>query len=564
MSRYEQLRWMVFLLLAVVVARLGYLQIFQAGHYRALSDRNRIRYVPEPAPRGLIYDRKGRVIASNQTLFQAAIVPQESDDLDYLLNQVGMVLGESFETLRKRFRRNRGYSFVSAPVTRHLDKDKALALEEERWRLPGLIVQPVIARRYPFGKEVSHVLGYLSKPKPGEVERLKAYGVLPQYMVGRTGIEQLYDSILRGSPGDQVVEVNHRGHRQRILRERKAVPGRSIKLTVDASLQSLIATIFQDHPGACVVLDPRTGEVLAMVSNPSFDPEAFAVSDSEKIRGYLADENLPLLNRATYGVYPPGSIAKIIVASAALEEGMITKHTKINCEGHMRIGDRIIHCWYRDGHGYLELVEAIRYSCNVYFMRVGCWLGLEKLLSVYTRVGFSQATGWPLGERVGSLPTRRLSQGEVAMLSIGQGPIDVTPLQVAMMISMFANNGWIIQPWIVQEIDGKPITKQANRYRIGWDQEIFRTIREGLKGVVNDFEGTGHRAFTEEVEIAGKTGTAQTHKPNLNHGWFAGFCPADEPRAAFAIVAEYGGSGGDLPAQVGRAVCEYISATSFR
>jgi penicillin-binding protein 2 len=330
-------------------------------------------------------------------------------------------------------------------------------------------------------------------------------------------------------------------------------------LTLDAQLQSLIAQAFGTQAGAAVVLNPQTGAVLAMVSSPSFSPESFVITSGDTVRRLLTDPQAPLMNRSTVGMYTPGSIAKLITAAAALDEHVITPNTTIVCPGSLTIGDRTFHCWNRDGHGPLTLPEALMQSCNVYFMTVGRRLGLARLRAAMERIGFGRRSGWPLEEQPGHLPARRLTEGEVALLAIGQGEVLVTPTQAAVMASAFANGGSLVTPWLVESVDGRPGPRPTAR-RLGWSAETLEAVREGMQLVVRHPAGTGHRAFTTIVSIAGKTGTAQTHEPGRPHGWFVGYCPVEAPRVAMAVVAEHGGSGGDLPAEIAKSVCEYVSA----
>ncbi len=560
MNRLVRLQWCLALALGVVVLRLAHLQLIRGSHYRKLADANRLRLVPDPAPRGPIVDREGRILAGNQTIFRVALVPQELDELPVVLTRLGTLLGQSPSTLQQTFTRERTLPFVPATVVRRIPKDTALRLEEERWRLPGVLVKPETARAYPLQSGAAHLLGYLSQPTPEQFAVLKAYGVRPRELVGRMGLEQTLDHVLRGRSGGLMVEVDHRGRQVRVLGRRPPVSGGRVVLTIDAALQSLIEQSFGAQAGACVVLDPSTGEVLAMVSRPGFEPEAFALQDGARVTRWIRDEDsAPLLNRAAMGEYLPGSIAKLITASAALEQHLIAPTTVFHCPGALQIGDRVIHCWNRDGHGPLTLPEALMQSCNVYFMQVGLKLGAGRLLAAMKSAGWSQRSGWLLEERAGHLPTRRLSGGEVALLAIGQGEVLITPLQAARMAAAFANRGWLVEPWVVKSIDDRPQEPRTKRHRVAWSAQTLETVRLGMEAVVRDAAGTGHRAFHPNVSIAGKTGTAQTHVPGQPHGWFVGFCPVEEPRVAMAIVAEHGGSGGDLPAEIARTICEYVA-----
>jgi penicillin-binding protein 2 len=294
-----------------------------------------------------------------------------------------------------------------------------------------------------------------------------------------------------------------------------------------------------------------------MVSHPGFTPEAFAVQDSALVQEALEDPRALFMNRATVGAYTPGSIMKLITAMAALEHKVVTPQTTVVCKGSMTIGDRVFHCWNRDGHGAVNLARALMHSCNVYFMHVGRKLGAARLREAFREVGFGRTTGWTLEEVAGRLPQRRLTEGEVAMLAIGQGDLLITPLQAALAVASVVNGGKLMRPWCVRSVKGQ-MGEPEVRHRLGWSSETLALVREGMRLVVESPEGTGHRAATPAVRIAGKTGTAQTHLPQP-HGWFVGYCPEEAPRAAVAVIAEYGGSGGDLPTAIARAICEYMA-----
>lgn len=559
-ERVVKLQLGLVIALGVLVLRFTHLQIIRGAHYRRLAEQNRLRLVPETAPRGLLLDRRERILASNQTVFRVALVPQELEDLSEALARIGEIVGRPPEALRRQFVKHRSLTFIPAAIVDRVPKETALRLEEEQWRLPGLLVKPETVRRYPFGSSAAHLIGYLSEPTAEEFPLLKQYGVRPKELVGRSGLERLLDHALRGRSGGLMVEVNNRGRQVRTVGRREPETGAAVSLTVDAQLQSLIEQAFEAQAGACVVLDPATGGVLAMVSRPAFRPEAFVAADAGLIRGYLDGAGSPLMNRAVIG-YQPGSIVKLVTAAAALEAHLITPSTTIQCPGFLTIGDRTFHCWNQDGHGPLALTGAIAQSCNVYFMQVARRLGVSRLRREMEEAGFSRRTGWPLDEQPGHLPARRLSSGEIALLGIGQGEILVSPLQAAMMASVFANGGWLIEPWLVRSVGGHAAASRGGkRRRVGWSADTIEAVRTGMREVVRGPDATGHRAFSPLISAAGKTGTAQTHVPGASHGWFVGFCPVEQPRVAMAILAEHGGSGGDLPAGIARTICEYVQA----
>ncbi len=562
--------------IGALVLRLGFLQVVEGRRFRQLAKQNCLRLIPESAPRGLIFDRYGQVLAANHVTFQIAVVAQDlvtdsvqsrfqrassaAPDRQRLFAKLGRVVGRSPQELERQFHLSQSLPFLPAALVTRVPKAVALQVEELRLRMPGVVVQSVATREYPFGPVAAHLLGYVGKPSEELFPMLKQYGVRAEDMVGRAGLEEAFDAALRGQTGGALIQVNHRGRQVRALGYRPPTPGDVVTLTIDAKLEALIHEQFGSQPGAAVVLKPQTGEVLAMVSVPSYDPTIFATQDQRAIQAVLTDAGSPLMNRAIAGVYLPGSIVKPITGMTALENHIVTPTDTITCPGFLALGDRRFHCWNRDGHGPLTLPEALTQSCNVYFMQLSRRLGLAKLEAGFASVGFGRRTGWLWEEQAGHLPRgRRFSEGEVAMLGMGQGEILITPLQAAVMVSAIANGGSLVQPWLVSRVGEQPAGR-AHLTALHWSREHVATIQQGMLAVVNDPRGTGIGAHSEQVVIAGKTGTAQTHIPGRTHGWFIGFCPADQPIAAMAIVAEYGGSGGDIPAGIGKAICEYLVA----
>jgi penicillin-binding protein 2 len=543
----------------VLALRLAFLQLLHGGTYRRLAEQNRLRLVPQLAPRGLILDRQGRPLAANRIVFRLAAVPQDLPALP-VWARLGPLVNVAPRELERRFNEQRTLPFLPATLVSRVSKSVALRVEEERVRLPGVLIEPVTVRQYPVGPAAAHLIGYLSQPSPEAFPVLKQYGVRPKDLVGRAGIEQALDAYLRGQSGGSLVEVDHQARQIRVVGHREPIPGQSITLTIDAALSALIGQRFGEATGACVVLRPQTGEALAMVSVPGFEPEFFATQDAVRIQRLFADPGAPLLSRATNGAYLPGSIVKPVTAMTALEHRLISPATTVTCPGYLAIGNRRFHCWNRDGHGTVTLHEALMLSCNVYFMQIGRRLGLDRLRAGFSSAGFGRRTGWPMGEQSGRLPFgRRLSEGEVALLAMGQGEILVTPLQAAAMASAIANGGWLMEPWVVKTVAGHAAAR-SHGVALGWSDEHLSVVRAGMAAVVNAPQGTGARASSAQVRIAGKTGTAQTNLPGRPHGWFVGFCPAEDPLAAIAIVAEHGGSGGELPAAMAKAICEYVVA----
>lgn len=557
MPRIHQILRLGVIGLAALLLRLGYLQVIRGGYYRRLADQNRLRVVPSPAPRGLILDRQGIALATNRISFRICAVPQELHARGEIFKRLAPMVDVQVAELEARYLKNRSTPFMPATLIRQASKPIALRVEEARLSLPGITVEPIITRHYPLQSAAAHLLGYLSQPDETTLPVLKSYGVQSQDLIGRAGLERDLDSYLRGKSGGALIEVDHRSRQVRMIGDREAQAGVSITLTLDAELQQAAERALSGHAGACVAIKPQTGEVLVLASAPAFDPEAFALQETQRIAAFMHDEERrPMMNRATQGLYAPGSIIKPLVALTALQQRVISPTSSLTCGGFLQIGDRKIHCWNRDGHGIVSVHEALMGSCNVFFLETGRRLGIERLRSGLQAAGFGRKTGWPLGDEAGQLPGgRKLSQGEVAMLGIGQGEILITPMQAAVVASAIANRGSLVEPWVVQAV-GDHVVGRSHLTRLEWPDAAIATVIRGMTAVVNDPHGTGIRAHSDRISIAGKTGTAQTHIIGRTHGWFMGFCPIDNPQLAIAVVAEFGGSGGDLPAAVAHAVCE--------
>lgn len=560
LGRLEQLRLGVGLACVLLVGRLVQLQVFQGPAFREQAERNRLRLVSEQAPRGRILDREGRVLAANELVFRVLVVPQEVKDLQALLTFVSRMTRQPLARLQRTYEQERTRPYLPVAILPSVPKAVAMPLEERAWRYPGLLVKTEAVRAYPQGSVAAHLLGYLGQPSEEDFPLLKVYGVRPRELVGHMGLERQLDHALRGHPGGLMVEVNHRARQMRTVGRRVPEAGAEVVVTIDSPLQSLLEQALGGQLGAAVVLNPQTGAVLALASSPLFSPAAFVRGDNAAIETWFADDvGTPVRNRAVLGTYPPGSTAKLVTAAVGLERGVITPSTTVHCAGAMQIGDRVIHCWNRDGHGDVTLREALMQSCNVYFMTVGRRLGLDALRAGLQQAGFGAATGWLLGEREGHVPSRRLTEGEIAMLAIGQSELTVTPLQLARLAALFANGGHVVQPWVIASVGGRPVERPRPPAPVGWSRETLQAIRAGMVAVVTDPHGTGLRAQSAVVRIAGKTGTAQTGIEGNTHAWFVGFCPVEAPEAAIAVLAESGGSGGDLPAEIARTACEYLA-----
>jgi penicillin-binding protein 2 len=556
----------IFLILA-----LFYNQIIKAGYYYQLSRDNSIKLVSLAAPRGIIYDRKMRILAGRRVCFNVSVLTQQARDVEKILKQISPILGISEGELRRRFKRNFSAPFVPTLVAQDIPKEKAISLESQESNIPGLLIQTEPLRDYPYGAKLCHLLGYLGSAREEELARLKSYGLGFQDLLGRGGLEERFDANLRGQSGGIQVEVNNRGHQVRVISQRQPTAGEDIYLTVDGQLQRFVDNLMEGENGACIVIDPRDGAVLSMVSKPGYDPNLFIAAlkgkpqAAQRVRAILNSKQAPLLNRAVSSAYAPGSIFKIVVASAALESEKISTKDYIHCPGSFQVGNRPFLCWKLDGHAGQNVYSGLANSCNVFFYNLGLKLGPDRLTLYAKQFGMAALSGVDLPyESSGNVPSRswklkyyreRWYDGETANFSIGQGYLLATPLQVAQMVSAVANGGYMVRPYLVKRVGVKSVL--PFRKELGLEDETLDAIREGLHQAINNQDGTGRKAYIPDVQWAGKTGTAQTEKADP-HGWFAGFYPLNNPQVLVLVFLEYGGSGGELPAIIAREIIEYI------
>ncbi len=552
-----------FLLLS---ARLFWMQVIHADYYKDQSTRNRIRLIELPAPRGTLYDRNGKIMVEDRVRYNLALIPQEVEDREDIFKVISQQLNIPVDSLRQDYRK--GYRAPFAPVllVSNISKEQGLSFEEKLFRLPGLLVETRPIRYYHNGQASAHVVGYLGEIGAEELERLKPYGYKVRDLVGRTGLEKSFDLQLRGENGGTQIEVNHRGRMVHVLGHRSPKRGKDLWLTLDAGLQEKASSLLAGRRGAVVALNPETGEILAMTSYPAFDPNAFLDSKRRgEVKEWLQQQSSPFLNRA-FGAYTPGSIFKIVTASAALQKGKINPQTSFECEGFLRLGTYSFGCWNGKGHGSENLFEGFAHSCNVYFFHLGLLLGPESLVEECQRWGLGRGTEIELaGEAPGLVPNRHWKwqvfhqpwyDGDTLNFAIGQGYLLMTPLQAARMISAVANGGKLVKPYLVKQV-GSVEVAQPRSQTMGLDQKTVDAILEGLRRVIDDPTGTGQLALSSQVSIAGKTGTAET-PDGASHAWFVGFAPVENPKIAFAVFLEHGGGGGYAAAPIGKQLVEHF------
>lgn len=542
-----------------LVLALTQFQLVRGRHYRQQSLRNSIRLVPLVGPRGAIFDRTGAPLAVDRLAFHVALVGQEVESVESACRRLAPLVGRSAEALAAEYRRNYTAPFAPTPVAQDVPKALALKVAESSFTIPGVTIQAVPQREYPLGAVAAHCLGFVGEIDRPLLSRWRRYGYQLKDQIGRAGLEQSLESYLRGEDGGQQILVDHRGRMVRSLGHRPARPGRPVQLTLHAALQQHLARRLDGQTGAAVVMDVENGAIWAMVSTPSFDPADPGAA--------LTAPGAPLLNRVTQGLYPPGSIFKVATALAGLTSRRLSPSTTYVCRGEDFVGRQRFSCWRPEGHGAVSLRQGLVGSCNVYFIRAGLASGVEAVVRMARELGVGQTTGIELPqEQQGLLPSpswkrRRLGQpwyeGDTANVSIGQGFLQMTPLQAVQMIAAVANGGRQVQPRLITRIGEWPSTRAIWR-RLPVDTEMLRVVRDALRAVVADAHGTGKRAADAPVAIAGKTGTAQLAGTDETHAWFVGYCPADAPHLAFAILIERGGHGGDLPVMIANDMVAFL------
>jgi penicillin-binding protein 2 len=553
----------------LLIMRLWQLQILQGKEYRKLSEANRLRIISIPAPRGIIFDRNGIQLVKNSPYYYASLIPDEFDirKVDSLSKVLNMPIEEILEEINKN-----GLSpFSPIRLKQGLSFTEVALIEARRSDFPGLIIEAEVSREYLYGDVGSHLIGYLGKLNPSQSKDPALKDIPPDTFIGQWGVELLFDKSLRGTLGKRVIEVDALGREIRLLQEKPPIKGKDITLSIDINLQEEAEKAFGEKAGALVAIKPDTGEILGMVSKPSFDPNLFAKGISyDKWIAITQDKKNPMLNRALQSQYPPGSVFKIVTAIAGLEEGVISPETRVDCRGGIDYGRWHFGCWRKQGHGVVSLHRAIVESCDTYFYEAGKRLGIDKIYDYATNLGLGKKTGIELGrEKQGLIPNTNWKLenkkhpwylGETFNAAIGQGYVAVTPLQLAVMISTIANGGNLYKPTLIK--DAQPIISGKVKIR----SDTLEIVKSGLFGVVNEPGGTGWAAKSQLMSIGGKTGTAQVvaikrdsqYLPEKfrDHAWFVAFAPVEKPEIALAVLVEHGGHGGGAAAPIAKRAIE--------
>ena len=576
----------------LIFIRLWHLQVIKGNEFRRLSENNRIRIRENPADRGMLLDRKGRILAHNRPSFEVYLVPEDLKKNPEVLAKVGEMLNmtqdemkSKLESLKKR------PPFKAVKIKSDIDWNELALLEFNRVHLPGLIVDVRPRRAYHYDDLASHLIGYLGEVDENELRQSKDSPYRLGALIGKYGVEYQWETDLRGVDGGRQIEVDALGREIKPLQSVDPFPGNNLILTIDLDLQRVAEEAFQDKRGALVAMDPKTGKILAMVSKPSFDPDLFARNISaEEWKSLMENPHHPLQNKGIQGQYPPGSVFKIVTAIAGLESGMITPDTQLTCSGAYPYGNRDFRCWKEGGHGTLSLHRAIVESCDIFFYQVGLKVGVDRIAHYANELGLGRATGIRLPhEKPGIVPSsswkkKRLGvqwySGETLSFAVGQGYLNTTPLQLVSLISAVSNDGKFYLPQVVERAENiyGTVLKECPPVEIGRaniSENTLRIIQEALSGVVNEPHGTGWACALKGVKVAGKTGTAQVIRMAQNfrkgdmdrmplkfrdHAWFVAYAPCESPRIATAVLVEHGGFGAAAAVPIAKKVIEkYLS-----
>jgi len=579
------LYFLIIIFLLILFGRIVDLQIVRGSYWRSLAEGNRIRSYPIKSLRGIIYDRNGSPLVSNEPEFDLTIVPadliKQKDELPEILNYLAEVLMESKQEIEKLLKENANFS-IPIIVKENISRETALILESKFSENPALSIEIASRRNYIDSPYFSHVLGYLGRISPEELQEHKNY--LRDDWLGKTGLEYYYEDLLRGSYGERLIEVDSQGEIKNIFGQKESRVGKNIFLSIDEGLQKKLYDEIRQmlrrlktNRAAGIALNPNTGEILALVSFPNIDNNKFIQGfTKEELEKNIQDPTKPFLNRVISGVYPPGSTIKPLIAAAVLKEGVVTPNQAINCIGSIIVYNkyypnifRVYHDW--KAHGTTNIIKAIAESCNVYFYTVGGGygeiegLGIEKISYYLKKFGLGKMLGIDLpGEIRGLIPDKNWKEktknedwyiGDTYNVSIGQGDMMVTPLQVALATAAIANNGTLFKPQIVSKIGDKLISSQVLEENITNDEEIFKIVKKGMREAV--ISGSAKYLYDLPIKVAGKTGTAEASGNKNPHGWFTCFAPYEKPKIVLTILIENGGEGSSVAVPIAKEVLKW-------
>lgn len=568
-TRLTVLQYATVFFFGCLIVIFWHLQVVRGRYYRDRAENNGRRDVPIAAPRGVLLDRNGEVLVENRPSFNVVVNPEHADDLDRTVTHLSRLLHMGEGLIRERIVR-RGAPFRQVVVKSDADTGDVASVESRRLEHPETSVDPVPLRSYPLGSAAAHVLGRVGEVTERQLQSAGYEGLGAGDLVGQAGLEAQYNRWLMGTDGVRQVIVNSHGVEVGEAKRQPPIVGPPLTLSLDAGLQAAMEKAFKGRNGSAVALDPRTGEILAMTSIPSYDPNQFTTGIKAGLWNQLRnDPDNPLLNRVIQGQYAPGSVFKIVTTIAALEEGVITPDTTFHCNGVFVKYGKEFHCHQGHlPHGTLNLQGAITQSCNVYFYNVGVRLEIERIARYAKMLGLGQLTGIDLpGEKPGVIPSPEWKQkelkqpwyaGETVSVAIGQGYVTTTALQLARLAAA-AGTGKLVTPHLAKMVGDKPWDGPPPK-DLGFKPETMAALRAGMRGVV--LQGTGRAAALPGINVCGKTGTAQVvghanlskegekEEENIAHGWFVAFAPEENPTIALAVMVEHGASGGGSAAPI--------------
>jgi penicillin-binding protein 2 len=582
----------IIVVIVIFVLRLFQLQILEGESFRRRSEQNSVRSIRLEAPRGDILDREGRILATTRPAYELQVIPSGLRKPKTTFAALGQLLGTEAARLEEKVGTRKGAErFQPVRLVDDLDFDRLARVETHRYALPGVVTDVQPRRHYVEGALAAHLMGQIGEIDGDQLQERAREGYRPGDIIGQAGLEAELEGHLRGRAGGRNVVVDVAGREVEELDVVEAVPGGKAVLALDLDLQREAEAAFLDVPegdparrGAAVAIDARTGDVLVMLSRPSYDPNAFAGGiDVETWKALLGDEWDPLQNRAVQNRYPPGSTHKPIVAAALLADGIVTPEARVFCPGYFRHGRRTYRCWKRGGHGWVDMHEALKQSCDVYFYTNGVKLGIDRIAHYARAFGLGRRTGIRLaGEAPGLIPSTEWKKrrfgvvwypGETVSASIGQGYNEYTPLQLAVAYAALANGGKVLRPRLLLRLEARDGTVLKEfppevRGDVGVAPEQLAVVQRGLVAVVEEPGGTGRRARVPGVKVAGKTGTAQVvglgHTEGMeeeeieirqrDHAWFGAFAPVDAPEIAVAVFVEHGLHGASAAAPVAQRI----------
>ena len=582
----------ILILILLIIARAFYLQVIRHEYFITLSEENRVKILPIPPIRGLIFSRDGELLAENQPSFSLEIIPEKENDLETVINQVAKIVSVQDED-KKRFYKlmKEKRRFDGIPLRYNLSESEVARFSVNHHLFSGVEVEARPHRFYPFGEKLSHAIGYVARIAETDIPNIDKSDYLGTTHIGKSGIEKSYEDLLHGSVGFQQVEVNNKGRIIRVLERTPPKPGKNIYLTLDMSLQKAAVDALKDKRGAIVALDPNNGDILALVSSPSYDPNPFVNGiDVKSYQALLDAKGKPLIDRVLNGKYPPGSTIKPFLGIASLAYHIRPESEEVWCKGWYALkgSSHRYRDWKKGGHGHIDLKNSIMQSCDVYYYSLANDMGISRIHEALTEFGFGRKTGIDIiGEASGLVPSeewkRRVHhqpwfQGETLIVGIGQGSILTTPLQLAAATATIANGGKKIKPRLALEAKN-PITDEVQKIPVQPAQKIsffnpayWKSVVDAMIGVVHGDRGTARRiGFNSKYQIAGKTGTAQVigiaqdevYKQEevpeelQDHALFIAFAPADAPKIVLAIIVENGGSGSRSAAPIARQLLDH-------